>query len=47
VNELNVMKSRRVDPKLVRLGLSTWSWNERMIQLVEKQGLKKEAIYRD
>src|SRR6185369_16354290 len=34
------------NPKLIRLGLSTWSGNERMIKLAEKLGLKKEAVYR-
>lgn len=34
------------NPKLVRLGLSTWSGNERMMKLAEKLGLKKEAVYR-
>lgn len=32
--------------KLIRLGLSTWSGNERMMKLAEKLGLKKEAVYR-
>lgn len=35
-----------VNPKLVRLGLSTWSGNKRMMKLAEKQGFKKEAVYR-
>ena len=34
------------NPKLVRLGLSTWSGNHRMMKLAEKLGLKKEAVYR-
>ncbi|ERK30487.1 GNAT family N-acetyltransferase [Clostridium intestinale] len=34
------------NPKLIRLGLSTWSGNERMIKLAEKLSLKKEAVYR-
>lgn len=34
------------NPKLVRIGLSTWSGNLRMIKLAEKLGLKKEAVYR-
>lgn len=33
-------------PALVRLGVSTWSGNERMMKLAEKLGFKKEAIYR-
>jgi putative hydrolase of HD superfamily len=33
-------------PELIRLGLSTWSGNERMINLAEKLNLKKEAVYR-
>ena len=32
--------------KLIRIGLSTWSGNERMMKLAEKVGLKKEAVYR-
>ncbi len=34
------------NPKLIRLGLTTWSGNLRMIRLAEKLGLKKEAVYR-
>lgn len=34
------------NPHLVRLGLSTWSGNIRMMKLAEKLGLKKEAVYR-
>ena len=34
------------NPKLIRLRLSTWSGNERMIKLAEKLELKKEAVYR-
>jgi len=34
------------NPQLVRLGLSTWSGNKRMIRLAENLGLKCEAIYR-
>lgn len=33
-------------PELVRIGLSTWSGNLRMMKLAEKLGLKKEAVYR-
>ncbi len=33
------------NPKLIRIGLSTWSGNERMMKLAEKLGLKKEAVY--
>ncbi len=33
-------------PELIRLGLSTWSGNERMMRLAEKLGFKKEAVYR-
>ena len=33
-------------PELVRIGLSTWSGNLRMMKLAEKLGLKQEAIYR-
>lgn len=31
---------------LVRIGLSTWSGNERMMKLAEKLGMTKEAVYR-
>ncbi|WP_430885925.1 GNAT family N-acetyltransferase [Fusibacter sp. JL216-2] len=31
---------------LVRIGLTTWSGNVRMMKLAEKMGLKKEAEYR-
>lgn len=34
------------NPKLARIGLTTWSGNLRMMQLAEKLGLKKEAVYR-
>ena len=34
------------NPKIVRLGLTTWSGNERMMKLSEKLGMKKEATYR-
>jgi len=33
-------------PEIVRIGLSTWSGNLRMIKLAEKIGLKKEAEYK-
>ncbi len=33
-------------PEIVRLGLSTWSGNTRMVKLAEKTGLKCEAVYR-
>lgn len=33
-------------PELIRLGLSTWSGNVRMMKLAEKLGLIKEAVYR-
>jgi len=33
-------------PKIIRIGLSTWSGNHRMIKLAEKIGLKKEAEYK-
>ena len=33
-------------PKLVRLGMMTWSGNKRMIALAEKLGFQKEAVYR-
>ncbi|WP_298839630.1 GNAT family N-acetyltransferase [Clostridium sp.] len=34
------------NPKLIRIGLTTWSGNERMMKLAERIGLKKEAVYR-
>lgn len=34
------------NPKLVRMGMSTWSGNERMMKLAEKLGFQKEATYR-
>lgn len=33
-------------PELVRIGLSTWSGNLRMMKLAEKLGLKQEAVYK-
>lgn len=36
----------RDNPRLVRIGLSTWSGNERMMKLAEKIGLEKEAVYK-
>lgn len=35
-----------IKPELVRLGLTTWSGNPRMMKLSEKLGMKKEAEYR-
>ncbi|MGB6128591.1 MAG: GNAT family protein [Psychrilyobacter sp.] len=35
------------NPKIVRLGLTTWSGNKRMMKLSEKLGMKKEATYRN
>ena len=32
--------------KLIRIGLTTWSGNERMMKLAEKLGLEKEAVYK-
>lgn len=32
--------------EIVRLGLSTWSGNKRMMRLAEKLGFLKEATYR-
>ncbi len=34
------------NPQIIRLGLTTWSGNERMMSLAEKLGFKKEAVYR-
>ncbi|MGL5351903.1 MAG: GNAT family N-acetyltransferase [Clostridium sp.] len=36
----------RENPELVRIGLSTWSGNERMMKLAEKLGMVKEAVYK-
>lgn len=36
----------RDHPNIVRVGLTTWSGNERMMSLAEKLGLEKEAVYR-
>ena len=33
-------------PEIVRIGLTTWSENERMIALADKMGFVKEAVYR-
>jgi putative hydrolase of HD superfamily len=33
-------------PNMVRIGLTTWSGNERMIKLAQKLGFKEEARYR-
>ena len=41
-----INKIFRANPRLVRLGLSTWSGNIRMMKLAEKLGLKKEAVNR-
>lgn len=34
------------NPQFIRIGLTTWSGNIRMMRLAEKLGLKKEAVYR-
>lgn len=34
------------NPKLIRLGMTTWSGNIGMMKLSEKLGFKKEAVYR-
>ncbi len=34
-------------PKIVRIGLTTWSGNIGMLRLAQKIGLQKEACYRD
>jgi len=34
------------NPKIIRLWLTTWSWNFAMLKLAEKLGFKKEAEYR-
>ncbi|MGL5085520.1 MAG: GNAT family N-acetyltransferase [Clostridium sp.] len=36
----------RENKKLVRIGLSTWSGNYRMMRLAEKLGMEKEAVYK-
>lgn len=33
-------------PEIIRLGLTTWSGNVRMMKLAEKLDFKKEAVYR-
>lgn len=35
------------NPNIVRLGLTTWSGNKRMMKLAEKLGMKNEATYRN
>lgn len=35
-----------VNPKIIRLWLTTWSWNIWMMKLAEKLKFKKEAVYR-
>ena len=35
----------QLKPEIVRIGLTTWSGNERMMRLAEKIGLKLEARY--
>lgn len=35
-----------IHPQIIRIGLSTWSGNLRMIGLAEKLGMKREACYR-
>ncbi len=34
-------------PEIVRIGLTTWSGNERMVKLSEKIGLQREACYKN
>lgn len=34
------------NPKIIRLWLTTWSWNIWMVKLAEKLKFKKEAVYR-
>ncbi|KDR95112.1 Protein N-acetyltransferase, RimJ/RimL family [Peptoclostridium litorale DSM 5388] len=41
---INQIFSERAE--FVRIGLTTWSGNERMMRLSEKLGMKKEAVYR-
>ena len=36
----------RAFPRIVRLGLTTWSGNARMMRLAEKLGLRKEDVFR-
>ncbi len=36
-----------IHPQLIRIGLSTWSGNLRMIRLAEKLGMKREACYQN
>ncbi len=35
-----------MQPQIVRIGLTTWSGNQRMIKLSEKIGLQREACYK-
>ncbi len=42
---INKMFETKIE--LVRIGLTTWSGNKRMMKLSEKLGLKKEAEYRN
>jgi len=48
-NALKLWIDRLFDEKqeMVRIGLTTWSGNERMMRLSEKLGMKKEATYRN
>lgn len=41
---INELFQERKD--IIRLWLTTWSWNKAMIWLTEKLGFKKEAVYR-
>lgn len=34
------------NPKLVRIGISTWSGNTNMVHLAKKLGLEEEAVYK-
>ncbi len=44
--EMWVQKLFDEHPELVRIGLTTWSGNQRMMHLAEKLAFKKEAVYR-
>jgi len=45
--ELWITKLFKDKKEILRIGLSTWSGNERMIRLAEKLGFLREATYRN
>jgi len=44
--QLLITEKFKENSHLVRLGISTWSGNVRMMRLAEKLGMQKEAVYR-